>query len=232
MSKFTINVTKVLTILFFIFLVLASVSTSVFEVDFYSDVQAKNNVAQKMNLSEKELEEATLVSLLYTKGYTSDLSYNIERNGKVRDLYSSQDKEHMIDVANLYSSAYKTMIFSAVGILVCTLILIFKRKQVTVFTLTETINKTSLYTLIFTAFIGVFAYINFNVFWTMFHKVFFSNDLWLMDPSVDALVNLFPEQLFMALVFKILFRFLVLFGLLNIVAFGYRMYSVSRFKND
>lgn len=232
MSKRAINVTRILTIFMFIFATLSAVTLSVFEVDFYSKVQKENNVAEMMGLSERELEEATLVSLLYTKGYTDDLSYYIERDNQKIDIYSAQDKEHMIDVANLYSKAYSFLIFSSVIILVLSVYLLIIRKEVTVFTLTETINRTSLYTLVFVAFIGIFAFANFNVFWTMFHKVFFSNDLWLMNPNVDALVNLFPEALFSALVFKILFRFIMIFGLINISAFAYRLLSIRGYKND
>ena len=97
MSKFTINITRLFTILLFVVTVIAAVSTSVFELDFYTKTQAQNNVAQKMNLSEEELKEATSVALLYTKGYTKELVYHIERDGKSIDIYSKQDKEHMID---------------------------------------------------------------------------------------------------------------------------------------
>ncbi len=53
-----------------------------------------------------------------------------------------------------------------------------------------------------------------------------------MNPAVDALVNLFPEALFMALVFKVLFRFILYFIATNILAYVYRIYSLRGLKND
>lgn len=232
MSKFTINITRIFTILMFVVLTVAAVSISVFELDFYTKTQAKYNVAERMGLTEQELEEATMVSLVYTQGYTDDLTYHITRDGKQIDIYSKQDKEHMIDVANLYKGAYNTMVFASGMMALAAVILFIKRKEVNVFMLTDTINRTSFYTLIFVAIIGVFAFVNFNTFWTYFHKVFFSNDLWLMNPATDALVNLFPEQLFSALVFKILLRFIILFGIANLIAFGYRAYSMRGDNNN
>ncbi len=232
MSKLYINTTRILTIFIFVLTVLAAVTTSVFELDFYTKVQSEQNVAKKMNISDQELEEATALTLLYVKGYTSDLVYEADVNGVKTDIFSQQDKDHMIDVANLYADAYNTLVFCAVIIFALTVFLFIRKKHVTVFTLTDTINKTSGIVMVIVVFIGLFAYINFDVFWTLFHKVFFTNDLWFMDASVDALVNLFPAELFSALVFKILFRFIVMFGAVNIAAIGYRMYSMKGDKND
>lgn len=232
MSKLYINTTRVLTIFIFVLTVLAAVTTSVFELDFYTKVQNEQNVAKKMNISDQELKEATALTLLYVKGYTSDLVYEADVNGVKTDIFSQQDKDHMIDVANLYADAYNTLVFCAVIIFALTVFLFIRKKHVTVFTLTDTINKTSGIVMVIVVFMGLFAYINFDVFWTLFHKVFFTNDLWFMDASVDALVNLFPAELFSALVFKILFRFIVMFGAVNIAALGYRMYSMKGGKND
>lgn len=232
MSKFTINITRVMSILLFVFIVIASVSTAVFEIDFYTNKQEELNVASHMGLKQEDVTGATVIALMYTKGHTNDLSYNVEQGGETFDIYSSQDKEHMIDVQNLYRSAYSVMVFAFVMISILSIVLIVKRKEVNVFMLTTVYNKMSLYSIIFVAVLGIFAFANFNVFWTYFHKVFFTNDLWLMNPATDALVNLFPEALFSSLVFKIITRFTIIFGLTNVVAYGYRLMSMRAYKND
>lgn len=232
MSKFTINITRVMSILLFVFIVIASVSTSVFEIDFYKEQQKELNVAANMALTQEDVTGATIIALMYTKGHTNDLTYMVERGNESFDIYSSQDKEHMIDVQNLYRSAYSVMVFAFVMLSILSIVLIVKRKEVNVFMLTSVYNKMSLYSIIVVILLGIFAFVNFNVFWTYFHKVFFTNDLWLMNPATDALVNLFPEALFSALVFKIITRFIILFGLTNIVAYGYRLLSMRAYNND
>lgn len=211
-------------------LIVFAVETSVFDIDFFTKIQLENRVSENMRISQSDVTGASQVALDYTKGKTDDLTYMLEFNDKQIDLYSSQDKEHMIDVYYLYQNAFKVGIFSALLIII--LIGFTLAKRVSLFEIAKIYNWVSLYSLIFVALIGLFAYTNFNVFWTFFHKVFFTNDLWLMNPATDALVNLFPEALFMALVLKILFSFLFTFGLSNLLAFLYKRFALRGIEND
>lgn len=232
MKKSNRIIIGILAFLIFMISILGAVSTSIFELDFYTKTQEKYEVAQNMDITQKAVTEATMVALLYTKGHSSKLSYIIEENGNEIDLYSTQDKEHMLDVKNLYYGMYYTLVTTAVLIFITLIVLFFKRKEVNVFGLTLLINQVSMYTLIFVGIIALFAFINFDQFWVMFHKVFFRNDLWLMNPNQDALVNLFPEGLFMDLVYRIITRFAIIFGSVNLSAFLYRAHSLRRIKND
>lgn len=38
---------------------------------------------------------------------------------------------------------------------------------------------------------------DFNKYFTIFHKIFFNNDLWLFDPRTSRLINMLPEGFFM-----------------------------------
>lgn len=222
-----------LSLMIFLVSVLGAVTTSVFELDFYTKSQSKHQVAEKLNLSQQQVTEATIVSLLYTKGLVKDLVYNTEIDGEVVDLYSKQDKEHMIDVKNLYAGAYYVLLAGIVGIFISMLTLVFLRKSFNTFSLTLLFNKVSFYALVFVGVVALFAFVSFDQFWTFFHKIFFRNDLWLMDYNKDLLVNIFPAGLFMDLVFKIIFRFFAIFGLANLTAYGYRLASMRRLKvND
>lgn len=56
---------------------------------------------------------------------------------------------------------------------------------------------------------------DFNGFWTTFHQLFFTNDLWLLNPATDLMINLFPEAFFSHLVIRILLWFLCLLSALS-----------------
>ena len=56
---------------------------------------------------------------------------------------------------------------------------------------------------------GVLAVVDFNWFWTQFHHVFFTNDLWLLNPATSVLIQMVPEAFFSAIVTKILIWFAV-----------------------
>lgn len=232
MKKNTKVVIIFLSIMIFLVSVLGAVTTSVFELDFYTKSQQKHEVAKKLNLSQQEVTEATIVSLLYTKGLATDLVYKTEVDNEVVDLYSTQDKEHMVDVKNLYAGAYFVLLAGIVGIFISMIVLLFLRKSFNTFSFTLLFNKVSLYSLVFVGAVALFAFVNFNQFWTFFHKIFFRNDLWLMDYNKDLLVNIFPAGLFMDLVFKIIARFFAIFGLANLTAYGYRLMSLKRMKTN
>ena len=59
--------------------------------------------------------------------------------------------------------------------------------------------------------LGIWILADFNGFWTTFHQVFFSNDLWLLNPYTDLMINLFPEAFFNHLVVRIILWFLAFY---------------------
>jgi len=46
------------------------------------------------------------------------------------------------------------------------------------------------------AFVGIWALIDFEGLFLTFHLTSFSNDLWMLDPSKDYLIMMFPERFF------------------------------------
>ena len=59
---------------------------------------------------------------------------------------------------------------------------------------------------------GMMFIFDFDTFWTAFHHVVFTNDLWLLDPKVSTMINMFPLNFFLAMCTGILVRFAVLYA--------------------
>ncbi|MBQ6582919.1 MAG: TIGR01906 family membrane protein, partial [Mogibacterium sp.] len=57
-------------------------------------------------------------------------------------------------------------------------------------------RRTSVVTVLAAAALGYLASKDFTKFFTEFHHIFFDNDLWLLDPAKDNLINLLPESFF------------------------------------
>ena len=51
----------------------------------------------------------------------------------------------------------------------------------------------------------------------MFHHIFFDNDLWILDPSTDLLINIVPEPFFMDTAGRIALTFGLSIGFLFFV---------------
>src|SRR5262245_28437571 len=56
--------------------------------------------------------------------------------------------------------------------------------------------------------VGAMALLDFDAFWTRFHQIAFRNGLWLLDPTRDYLIMLFPEPFW----FAGTIRFVILVG--------------------
>ena len=60
---------------------------------------------------------------------------------------------------------------------------------------------------------------DFNKYFTIFHQIFFSNDLWLLDPGTDRLVNIFPEEFFAYTAIRILILYFTIQFVFFVIGF-------------
>ena len=67
--------------------------------------------------------------------------------------------------------------------------------------------------------IGLLASIDFNKYFNYFHLIFFDNDLWILNPNTDLMIQMLPEDFFMNMAFRILLSFFVLLAILQIVGY-------------
>lgn len=122
-------------------------------------------------------------------------------------FFSKRDKDHMIDVRALIQWTYtlKYVFGMAFVLLLFVFYFLFHDRF---FLLIRTIFVSAggllvgiplvsyvLYQLIPSLFSDVFL---------AFHKTFFTNDLWILDPAKDNLINFFPEPFFYAFLVRIL----------------------------
>ena len=61
---------------------------------------------------------------------------------------------------------------------------------------------------------------DFNRYFVIFHHIFFNNDLWILNPATDMLINIVPEPFFMDTAFLIL----AIFGASTVLVFGISLF--------
>ena len=147
----------------------------------------------------------------------------MEVSGQMREIFTDDEKLHMIDVRNLNLAANYIGIF-------CLIVTIFaichaiKKKQLPL--LFSSYKKVLFYAAAILAVLGAWILIDFDSFWTMFHHVFFpSNDLWLLDLRKDILIMIVPPEFFNHLVVTIVVTFIAIiavsyFGLYSLYKRG------------
>lgn len=193
-------------------LLVTSIDINCFNAAFYAQQYEQLNTASRLHLSEDDLMKATNVLLDYLRTKSDTCEVMITQYGIEQEAFNEKEKTHMIDVRNLYEFALNLRFVSMIVIIISIAYLWFYDHQIPFFSFASAFIKISILFFLFFAFLGLWAYVDFDAFWTMFHEVCFTNDLWLLNPATDLMINLFPSALFSALVFKILLWFLIPFG--------------------
>lgn len=207
------------TISFFflsIFLLLSVIDFWAFYRPFYETEYEKNDATSYTGLNKEDLLRASDTLLDYLRLKRDDIVVSGIVNGEEREIFDDREKAHMVDVRDLYQNAMTARNISGVIAGVGIVILLFTKKEKGKLFQSGFESGVSLLFVI-VGMLAIYALIDFNRFWTNFHQVFFDNDLWLLDPTVSIMINMFPESFFFAMVFRIIVSFLVLLLLIYIL---------------
>lgn len=234
MKRFFTNLCMVLagTMLIVAMLVI-SIEMFAFSRGFFEKEYDKLGTAQDIGISTESLTDVTDVLLDYTEGKRDTLDVRADIDGNMQEVFGEREKDHMVDVRALYIAArnVRTIFLIAAPILILLAFLISRKKAI------KALCRSFLYTsgvfLVLIAAIGLYALLDFTAFWTAFHHVFFTNDLWLLNPNTDVLIMMVPEQFFFDLITRIIIRFVSIFAASNIAAFvGLKLYNKRLIKAE
>ena len=122
---------------------------------------------------------------------------NIERHGhQIKNLYNQREILHMKDVKNLIQLTYSIQIWGF--LLLSSLILIgfLSRTPKNLSNAVDMISWGGGLTLAISAVIGALSLFGFQRLFLFFHLVSFDNDLWILGPTRDYLIMMFPQGFF------------------------------------
>ena len=159
----------------------------------------------------------------YLKGSREDLHISVSMGGQEREFFNEREIAHMEDVQVLFLKAMQLR----QGCLILCLILLtgmaiskapLKRMLPACLCI-----GTSLFFLLI-ALLGLIISSDFTRYFILFHHLFFDNDLWILDPAEDMLINIVPEGFFMDTAARIALTF----GGLSLLLFLICLFLVIR----
>jgi len=163
---------------------------------FYEKEYRKYNVQDAVKMEMSDILYVTDEMMDYLKGYREDLVVETTVDGEPREFFNDREKSHMYDVQVLFLGGIKLrrwLLLLAVfclGTIGC-----MEEKPV------RRLAKAYLAAAgVFLAAAGGIAYCFMKDFYhsfVKFHHIFFTNDLWLLDPKTDLLINILPQGFFM-----------------------------------
>lgn len=198
---------------------------------FYEKEYVKYNVTESLQMSLEDVMDVTEYMMDYLIGREGELSVETEVDGKSQDFFNEQDRLHMADVRNLFLGGLKLRNVFAVTAFVLFAALVFMKADLKKLLLKAYGIAMAVFAAVL-AFLGAAFTVDFTKCFTIFHKMFFTNDLWLFDPDTDYMIRMLPEGFFSDMVIRIVLVFVgSLFILGGMVAVLCKIIKIKEKKN-
>ncbi len=200
----------ILAICLVIFSFVFVIDITCFNEAFYAYEYPKNNVSETIGISDEDLKRATDVLLGYITGENESLDVKVQIDGKEVMMFNERETAHMVDVRDLYQMVSIVRFSALITFIVCMAYLLIVRAKDIFRTFFSAYKKINLVLFSVVGALSIWAIADFDAFWRSFHQIFFNNDLWLLDPTVDRLIMMVPGPFFFDLVLLIIVVFVVL----------------------
>ena len=175
---------------------------------YYEKEYARYQVTEVVSMEMEDLLDVTREMMAYLSGRRDDLHVPTVVDGHPREFFNDREIAHMEDVRGLFLGGLMVRRICIAAALMCLLLLVLLKARIRRVLPGAVCGGTGLF---FALICGLAALIStdFTRYFTIFHQIFFDNDLWILDPETDLLINIVPEPFFMdtagriALVFAI-----------------------------
>lgn len=187
---------------------------------FYKSLYEKHEVTDDLNMEMEDVMEVTDHMMAYLIGEEEELSIITYVDGKEQDFFNEQDRLHMADVKNLFLGGLRLRnVLAVLTAVILVLLCLWKEdgKRDIRPVLTRAYRLAAAVFGAAVAFLIIAFTIDFTACFTVFHEIFFTNDLWIFDPQTDYMIRMLPEGFFFGMVRRILGYFIISQGALAAV---------------
>ncbi len=163
---------------------------------YYEKEYRKHQVLDNVPMEMDDLLEVTDEMMAYLRGDRENLHVPTIVGGQEREFFNEREIAHMEDVRGLFLGALA--IRQGCMLLMIMVILLFLLMRVKIGQVLP--RMVCIGTTLFFAVSVLIAMVvssDFSKYFVVFHKIFFNNDLWILDPRTDLLINIVPEPFFM-----------------------------------
>ena len=185
----------------------------------------RNQISQNTGIKIDQLNQVSDQIKDYFRDDQVKLEVLLQQPGKeVLNLFNQKEIDHMVDVKNLIKT---TILFERVGLILLIIFFVFYLFREGYISFYENLKRIMLVSFLIWSillFLIVFGMIvDFNYTFTLFHKIMFTNDLWILDPNSDFLIMIYPQRFFL----EISAAIIILFILINLIIF-LSFYSIRK----
>ncbi|AOY77762.1 TIGR01906 family membrane protein [Clostridium formicaceticum] len=194
-------------ILFSIILLLSSIEFMAFNRNHYKNSFEKYDITTATGMDTNNLGHVVEDLLSYLKNEKDTLDTTAVIHGEEREVFGEREKLHMIDVKDLFVKG-RLIRNAGLGVLVILLLGMIIKDGHWKTNLAKALFYTAVVNLTLLGIFLLLLYIDFNKYFTYFHLIFFNNDLWVLDPQKEVLIQMVPEGFFYDTSIKIIAIFI------------------------
>ena len=181
--------------LMIIFLITSVEAVVYWTPGYFEKEYEKYQVPETVHMEMDDLLEVTDEMMAYLRGEREDLHIMTTVDGQAREFFNDREIAHMEDVQGLFLGAITLRrILLATAVLCVILMAVLKADLKKL--LPKCLCMGSGLFFLLAAGLGILISTDFTKYFIIFHKIFFRNDLWILDPSTDLLINIVPEPFF------------------------------------
>lgn len=196
-----------------ILLITAFEAAMYLDFHYYQKEYEKYNVLEDLDMEMEDVMYVTEEMMAYLRGDREELRVITTVEGTRQDFFNEQDRFHMAEVQGLFLGGMRLREGAVIILIVCILVLLLlKADWIRILSVSWQIVLGIL--LVAVVVLGIAVARDFNAVFTLFHEIFFDNDLWIFDPATDYMIRMLPEGLFFDFVIRIGWMFLLGAGIL------------------
>src|SRR5207248_3230197 len=178
-----------------------------------------NQVASTTGLDDPQLQRIADAFVAYFQGPPGQIQLQVTAFGQSRLLFNDREVAHMEDVQALIQFFLRMQIVAAVVVAVRLAVALFVERGVVNLGRDMLLSVGMIVALI--VVVAVASMIDFDALWTRFHQIAFRNNLWLLDPSRDYLIMLFPEPFWFAATIRMAVSVALQTAVVALIGFGF-----------
>jgi integral membrane protein (TIGR01906 family) len=154
------------------------------------------DVAATTGLDDPQLQRIADAFVAYFQAPPGQIQMQVTAFGQQRLLFNDREVSHMEDVQALVQFFLRMQVVAAVVVGVRLVVALVLDRGVVNLGRDMLFSTALMVTLV--VLVGIASAIDFDALWTRFHQIAFRNNLWLLDPTRDYLIMLFPEPFWYA----------------------------------
>ncbi|SNS71652.1 integral membrane protein TIGR01906 [Anaerovirgula multivorans] len=199
-------------------LLLTAVEMVTFDMNHYAREYEKHDIMVVTGMDKENLQHVTKELLSYLRDDREDLNIRAVVKGEEREVFGEREKLHMIDVKELFVGGRwirNISLFLLGGLL----IFFVAQDKLWRRGISKTLMYTAMANIDLIIILFLLMYFNFTKYFDYFHYIFFDNDLWVLDPNADIMIQMLPEAFFYNTAVKIAVIYIGFIMILGVTGF-------------